>query len=260
MPKYHARAWIESAPFRMEQRPTVVAISEMVRQDMADHFNVTRDDIRLVYNGIDQRRFGSANRIVRQDMRKKLGFGDEVLFLFMAYDFRKKGVKYLIEAAAHLRQRVGPGKFGVIVVGRSPYPSLRKLVNQLQVNDIVLFPGATQKPERYYQSCNVFVLPTFYDACSLVVFEAMAAGLPAITTLFNGAAGIVTHGSDGMILNDPRNIAEMSLAMEQFLDADFLRSASAAAAKTAGRYSLEANHRSMIEIFHTAAKKPFNPV
>ena len=53
MPKFYARAWIEAAAFRMRPRPTIVAIADMVRRDMARHFNVREDEIRLVYNGID---------------------------------------------------------------------------------------------------------------------------------------------------------------------------------------------------------------
>jgi UDP-glucose:(heptosyl)LPS alpha-1,3-glucosyltransferase len=171
-----------------------------------------------------------------------------VLFLFMAYDFRKKGVRYLIEAAGELLARVGRCKFGVVVVGRHPSLQLKRLVSKLQLNDIVVFPGPTRDPEAYYRSCDVFVLPTFYDACSLVVFEAMAAGLPAITTVFNGAAGIIRHGIDGMVLSDPRNVHEMADAMQQYVEPDTLRSASAAARTTAGKYTLEANHEQMINI------------
>jgi len=87
-----------------------------------------------------------------------------------------------------------------------------------------------------------------------VVFEAMAAGLPAITTIHNGAAGIVSSGVDGMVLDDPRDIAVMASAMERFLDRNFLESASAAARRTSSAYTLEANHRKMIDIFDEVAR------
>jgi UDP-glucose:(heptosyl)LPS alpha-1,3-glucosyltransferase len=192
-------------------------------------------------------------------MREKLGFRDQVLFLFMAYDFRKKGVKYLIQAASRLRQKVGPGKFGVVIVGNSPYPTLRRLVSDLQLGDIVVFPGSTREPEKYYQSCDVFMLPTFYDACSLVVFEAMAAGLPTITTSSNGAAGIITDGVDGIVLSNPRNVEEMASAMERFLDRSMLATASVAAATTATKYTLQTNHRQMIEVFTEVLNRSSRP-
>src|SRR5208283_2606068 len=58
-PKYHDRAWIEPAPFRLSKRPVIIAISDMVRNDMADYFRINKDDIKLVYNGIDPSRLGA---------------------------------------------------------------------------------------------------------------------------------------------------------------------------------------------------------
>lgn len=257
-PKYCARAWIESAPFRMKPRPAIIAISEMVRQDISRHFRVPEEEIRLVYNGIDFKRFGSVPASPPIELRSKLGFDREVLFLFMAYDFRKKGVRYLVEAAGELLRRIGPGKFGVVVVGRPPSLQLKRLVDRLHLNDIIVFPGSTQQPQSYYNSCDVFVLPTLYDACSLVVFEAMAAGLPAITTIFNGAAGIISHDIDGIVLDDPRNINEMADAMQSFLEPAKLKSASTAARRTAAKYTLEANHKQMIDIMLEVANQGHN--
>jgi UDP-glucose:(heptosyl)LPS alpha-1,3-glucosyltransferase len=253
-PKYHARAWIESAPFRTAKRPIIIAISDMVRDDMADYFGRDRDGIRLVYNGIDVARFGARSAEKRAEVRQKLGFEDEILFLFMAYDFRKKGLRHMLEAAAELRGRVGPRRIGVVVVGGSPSPALSRFVRRLGIEDLVFFNGPTKVPEAFYSACDVFMLPTFYDACSLVVFEAMAAGLPVITTKNNGASGVITHGVDGAVLGNPWNIGEMADTMEMFLDKDLLQSASKAAERTAAHYTLKNNHSKMLEIFDEAAR------
>ena len=63
---------------------------------------------------------------------------------------------------------------------RPPSSALATQVQHSGLAGKVVFPGPTREPESFYQACDVFILPTFYDACSLVVFEAMAAGLPAI--------------------------------------------------------------------------------
>ncbi len=248
-PKYHVRSWIESAPFRMKQRPVIIAISEMVRQDMADYFCINSDEIKLIYNGIDYAKFSTLESGGRNSLRERWGFDKEILFLFMAYDFRKKGVSYLVEAAGKLRQDLSAGAFGVVIVGGPPSLHIRRMVRQLKLSDTVIFPGPTTEPEEVYHACDVFILPTFYDACSLVVLEAMAAGLPAITTVFNGAAGIITEGRDGLILKDPRNTDEMSAAMQRFLDRNILQDASAAANLTASNYTIERNHHQMINVF-----------
>jgi len=127
-------------------------------------------------------------------------------------------------------------------------------VSKLQLSDIVVFHGATREPEAFYRACDVFVLPTFYDACSLVVFEAMAAGLPAITTEHNGAAGIIHDGRDGIVLHDARNVDEMAAAMDRFLQPELLKSASEAARQTASTFTAEANHRQMLAILNEVAE------
>ncbi len=253
-PKSISRAWIEGAPFRKSPMPVIIAISDMVRNDICRRYHLETSQIHLVYNGVNLQRF--AKSLVKEQIQKlrlALGFSHEVIFLFMAYDFRKKGVRYLIEAAAKLRGSVGEGKFGVIVVGSSPSPSLRKLIRKLHLESTVIFKGPTRDPERYYEACDVFVLPTFYDACSLVVLEAMACGLPAITTVDNGASGVITDGVDGSVLDDPRDVETMAISMNRFLDSDFLSKASLAAKNTASRYSIEANHSRMLAIFDAIA-------
>lgn len=254
-PKYYARAWIEAAPFRTRPRPIIVAIADMVRQDMAEHFGLQPEEIRLVYNGIDPGRARSMDDGARSAMRRSLQFRDEVVFLFMAYDFRKKGVRYLVEAAGALRDKVGSDAFRVLVVGGSPSPSLRSLVSRRGLDRVVTFHGPTREPHAVYAASDVFVLPTFYDACSLVVFEAMAAGLPVITTVFNGAAGIVTEGVDGKILKDPADTLDMAAAMEFFLPTERRKAAASAAERTAAHHTLEENHRQMLAIFREAAAR-----
>ena len=222
---------------------------------MAEHFGFDKDQIRLVYNGIQTRRFGSEAPGVREKLRRDLGLDREVLFLYMAYDLRKKGARNLVDAAGGLRNKVGSERFHVAIVGGSPSSSLTGLVRRLNLEDLVSFHGPTTQPESYYKASDVFILPTFYDACSLVVFEAMASGLPAITTVFNGASGIITDGVDGAVLQDPRNIDEMASAMEKFLDPAVLESASEAARRTAAMHTLERNHGSMVAIFSEVANR-----
>jgi UDP-glucose:(heptosyl)LPS alpha-1,3-glucosyltransferase len=254
-PKYHARAWVESAPFRMPHRPLIIAISEMLREDMSRYFLVSQEEIELVYNGIDVERFRQMGLDEEgKKLRHKLGFDKQVLFVFMAFDFRKKGVSFLLEAAASLRDQVPADSFGVVVVGGPPSPALTKRIRNLNLSDIVIFPGKTRTPELFYQACDVFVLPTFYDACSLVVFEAMAAGLPAITSVHNGAAGIIEDGIDGKVLQDPANVDELAAAMRWLLDPETLKNASEAARNKASQYTLERNHQQILAILNKALR------
>lgn len=253
-PKYHARSWIESAPFRMRPRPEIVAISDMIKADIMEVFGVGNHEIRVIYNGIDGSRFiKKDNRVDSDGLRKSLGFDDHTLFLFMSYDFRKKGVRFLIEAAARLKD-ISDKKFGVVVVGRAPSPTLSNMVSRLGLEGTVVFPGSTKTPQLYYDACDVFVLPTFYDACSLVVFEAMSSGLPVITSVFNGASGIIDQGVDGFVLNDPSDSVQISDYMSRLMERSVLRDMSNRAFEKSKKFSIETNHQEMIRVFEHAAE------
>ena len=253
-PKYYARAWIEGAPFRASSRPVLVAISEMVRKDLCSYFGVKEDDVLLIYNGADQSKCAKVEDSRVSELRHRLGFQDRLIFLFMAYDLRKKGAHYLLEAAKKLANRAGGSGFGVLIVGGAPSPGMRSYVKRHGLTANVLFLGPTTEPELYFRACDVLVLPTFYDACSLVVFEALAAGTPVITTRFNGAAGAIREGVTGFILESPWDTDALAMAMENFFDRRFLARAKEAAQIDARLYRIEDNYRKMIDVFNAVGR------
>ncbi len=252
--KDKARQWIESAPFRKTPRPRIVAISRMVKEDMVSFYKVPEQDIEVVYNGIDTGKYNLQMRDrVRGQLRDKSNIGQrEIIFLFVSYDLKKKGIIPLIEASGKLKKS-GTDNFKVMVLGGNPSPSTQRRTKSYHLEDTVIFNGSTKRPEEYYANSDVFVLPSFYDACSLAVLEAMACGLPVITTVYNGASGIITQGKEGYIISHPPDPEELADAMKSLFLQEKLKQMSQAAAVTGKRYSLEKNHREMLRIFNEAA-------
>jgi len=252
--KDKVRQWIESAPFRLNPRPKIIAISQMVRSDMASFYGISENEIDLIYNGVDTEKYNvDTRKRLRGPMRRQLGINDDdIAFLFISYDLKKKGIVPLVEASAELK-RSGFSSLKVLVVGERPCRSISGLVSELGLKDIVLFMGPTKNPEVCYANCDVFVLPTYYDACSLVVIEAMCCGLPAITTAANGASGIITHGKDGYVISHPPNFNELADAMKACFSQETLGRMSKEASLTGQRYSLERNHLEMLRVFNEVA-------
>jgi len=145
--------------------------------------------------------------------------------------------------------------FKVVVVGEQPNSLLLKQVKRLRLEDTILFTGPTKTPEDFYANCDVFVLPTFYDACSLVVIEAMACGLPAITTTYNGVAGIITNEKDGYIISHPPHSEELAEAMQALMVHERLKNMSIEASITGKNYSLKKNHHKMLRVFNEIAEQ-----
>jgi UDP-glucose:(heptosyl)LPS alpha-1,3-glucosyltransferase len=248
--KDKVRHWIESAPFRLNPTPTIIAISQMVRSDMASFYGINEEEIQLIYNGVDTEKYNVDTRErMRGPIRQQLSISeDHIAFLFVSYDLKKKGIVPLIKATAELKE-AGVHNLKVLVVGEHPYRSVLRLVSRLGLKDIVLFMGPTTKPEEYYANCDVLVLPTYYDACSLVAIEAMCCGLPVITTEFNGAAGIISNGKDGYIVSHPPVHSELAQAMKTFKSRQRLKEMSRAASTTGEKYSIKNNHLKMMMEF-----------
>ncbi|MCG6537419.1 MAG: glycosyltransferase family 4 protein, partial [Syntrophales bacterium LBB04] len=254
--KDKVRQWVESKPVRMNPRPRLVGISEMVRRDMAAFYKINEHEIDLIYNGVDTERFNPGQRErLRGTIRQRLGMqGGDIGFLFVAHDLGKKGIVPLIEASGQLR-RSDISHFKVLVLGGEPYASVLRRTAKLRLEDTVVFLGPTRNPEEFYANADVLVLPTFYDACSLVVIEAMSCGLPAITTRSNGAAGIITNGKDGFVISHPPSPTELANAMRAAMSPERLGKMSEEAALTARNYSLKDNHRRLMGIFDEITEK-----
>ena len=248
-PKQWARHWIESAPFRQIPKPVLVAISDMIRIDIRSFYNIN-DPISVVYNGVDTARFNPEScRQLRGKLRQSLGLEpEEAVFLFPSLDLRKKGILPLVEALAILKGRAFR-QFRLLVAGGRPGRFLRNRIQTLGLERFVLFLGPVRNMEECYADAQVLVLPTYYDACSLVVIEAMACGLPAVTTQFNGAAGIIENGKSGFVIAHPPDAEEIADCMEQLLIPERLEAMSRTAALTGSRFSTEKNHRQMMDIF-----------
>jgi UDP-glucose:(heptosyl)LPS alpha-1,3-glucosyltransferase len=247
-PKQWVSGWVEDAPYRRGHPQAIVAISDMVKQDMLRWYRIPDEKITVVYNGVDTEHFHPRNRQYRREVRKQHGIGDEFLILFVSNNFRMKGLGFLFKALAKIKKGDAP-LFKLLVLGRDRQDSYLRLARKMGISEEVIFAGSTDEPEKYYGASDLLVHPTFYDACSLTVLEALASGLPVITTSANGASGIMTQGQEGFVISDPRDDQSLVEKISFFLSRQELEKASIAARRLAESYSLERNWREMKNVF-----------
>ena len=253
-PKQWVSGYIEDAPYKREKFFKVVAISDMVKQDIIRWYGISEDRIDVIYNGVDIERFHPRNRQYREEIRKRYGIGDEFVILFVSNNFRMKGLDYLIKALAKIKKEDHP-PFRLLVLGRDHQGPYLRLVTHLGVSQEIIFVGSTNEPEKYYGAADLLVHPTFYDACSLTVLEALASGLPVITTTSNGASGMITQREDGWVIGDLKNENELRMAIRYFLKKENGERSSYQARSKAEIYSEALNLNRMMGIFKEAIKK-----
>ncbi len=228
----------------------VIAVSQMCARDYQRYHGVPAHQIRLVYHGTDNERFSPAHRERwREEIRDRLGVcEDEVLLLFVGHDYQRKGLPTAVRAANRLAAAGAPVRLAV-VGGKKRRP--RPIADS--PNGVVINVGAIDDPVPYYAAADVFVLPTFYDPCSLSVSEAAASGLPSVTTRFNGAAELLTEGVDGSVIDDPADDAELADALRPLLDRDARQRMGDAARKLALKHTLDHNCDQILSIYEQIA-------
>ena len=207
------QAAIRAVERRVFQDPSAIhiALSAMTAKHMRDCYGVPADRIRTVHNGVDTDRFapaadGSHRRIA-------LGLAEVPVVGFLAHQYDLKGFGTLIRAAAATDRA-----WHILAAGRCRRRRWEALARRLGVADRVHLLGPTERPEELYSSIDVFAHPTFYDPCSLVVLEALACGVPVVTTSANGAAELITDGQEGRVIPDPGDVPALAAAIDHCLE------------------------------------------
>jgi UDP-glucose:(heptosyl)LPS alpha-1,3-glucosyltransferase len=170
----------------------VIAISEMVKRDLMARHGVPDEAVEVIHNGVDLRRFQPGHRErAGLDLRRSLGLAPEhVVVLFLGRGFGRKGLDRLIKAFA----RLGPARehARLLVVGRDRgRPAYERLARRLGIAARTHFVGERTDAEICFAASDLYVLPARYDAFAFTVLEALATGLPVITTDRTGASELI---------------------------------------------------------------------
>lgn len=222
LPRYREFRALERRQYVKGGDSTIVAVSEMVRRQLLSTYAIDPARVVVVHNGVDLDRFKpDETNVNRNRIRSEMKWQSRTIYLTVAHDFRLKGVDRILAAMAHLRGRGRDA--GLIVIGGGNIPKYERIARQMGVGGDVVFMGDQADPVPYYHASDVFVLPTLYDPCPLVVMEALACGLPVVTTSYNGATELMTLPRDGVVLNDPMDVMELALAMLRFDEAETAR-------------------------------------
>jgi UDP-glucose:(heptosyl)LPS alpha-1,3-glucosyltransferase len=207
--------------------------------------------IRVIYNGVDIDRFNPSNRDrFRELTRRQLGVTDQVLFLMLAHNLLLKNAEVVVRAAATL---VTDGANIQVVIGGGRKPRFDTLVKRLGLDQVVRFVGLVDSLP-LYAAADVYVQPTWYDPCSLVTLEASSCGLPVITSRFNGAAELMSDGSEGFVVDDPGNVAAVAACMGKLLDTALRDSMGTASRAFALKHTFENQTDEFVTLYREIAR------
>ncbi|MDD2738816.1 MAG: glycosyltransferase family 4 protein [Methylomonas lenta] len=193
---------------------SVICNSQMVKNEILDHFSLAEQKIHVIPNGIDTQAFHPNLKLLRTALRKQWQIPIEsTVYLFVGSGYQRKGLQQTLQAFALLQ------KGYLVVVGYDKHQHrYQNLATKLQIAERVLFLGSQQDIKPFYGLSDVFVLPTLYDPFSNALLEAMSCGLPIITSTKSGATDILINGISGFVCDalDTQQISQnMRLLSDQ---------------------------------------------
>lgn len=219
-------------------RVSLAAVSSLTAREISSHFG--RADVTVIPNAVDLARFSLSERLRRRaSARHALNISEtDFVLLLVGNDWKKKGLPCLLDAVARVPQL----PFRVLVVGRDDRATFLPRIHRLHLEDRVVFVEPSPDIMQFYAAADVYAGPSLHDSFALPPIEAMACGLPVITTVNNGGSQVITDGLDGFVLEDPTDSATLAQLVERLhAQPDLRRRVGEAAARTAQSYTWERN-------------------
>lgn len=212
---------------------TIAVNSNLVADGLRRHYAPLGAALVVVRNGVDLERHAPAVReAMRAEARRALGLDPEDLALLaVGSGFERKGIATAVRALGD--PALARARTVLLVAGRGREASLAALAGRVGAR--VRFLGLVGDPRPLYAAADLFVLPTVYDPASNATLEALAMGLPVVTTATNGSSEVLAHGCSGWVLADPSDAGALARAIEEARDPERRRGVGAA-----GRAAVEA--------------------
>jgi UDP-glucose:(heptosyl)LPS alpha-1,3-glucosyltransferase len=245
---------LERKQYLGSHRPLVVVNSDMVRHHFQQYYGISATDLRVVRSSIDPDRFLEPDRPRRRlEARQQWGIDpEESVALFAAMNYRLKGLEPLLHAVKLLPT---DRRFRLLVVGNPRIRAYEKLADRLGITGRVCFAAHCADMRNSYFAADFLVHPTFYDPCSLVVLEALACGLPIVTTRANGANELLHPPQEGFVVSDPHDHERLAWCMTQLLDPSRRTACARAARQTAGQWTFDQHYRQLLQAITDAAAR-----
>ncbi|MEW6041492.1 MAG: glycosyltransferase family 1 protein, partial [Elusimicrobiota bacterium] len=199
----------------------IIVPSENTKKDVLSTFSGSAGKIYVIYEGVDLQFKIVQNPDALEMVRKKYGINKKAV-LYIGRQDPSKNLIMLVKAFELVRKEV-PCQLVISGKKDARYPGPYELAEKSQYKDDIIFTGYVQDVDLpvLYQSCDVFAFPSLYEGFGLPPLEAMACGVPVVTSNVSSLPEVV---GDAALLVDPRNAGEIANAMKKLLTDDKLRS------------------------------------
>jgi UDP-glucose:(heptosyl)LPS alpha-1,3-glucosyltransferase len=217
---------------------SLAAVSPRTATLLKDHFH--RQDVRIIPNGVDTAQFSPSSLFARRSAaRHRRNLQDShFVVLLIGNDLRAKGLDTVLRAVSALREL----PILVIAAGDDSPDSFREMAKSLGISERCRFEPCREDVLDFYAAADLYVSPSREDSFGLPVAEAMACGLPAITSIFAGISSLLHDGVDSLILRDPHDAKTLATMIRTlYQQAEWRSRMGQAAAKAALAWTWDRN-------------------
>jgi UDP-glucose:(heptosyl)LPS alpha-1,3-glucosyltransferase len=241
---------LEESLFEKRKAGRVITGSQMVVNEITDFYHYSPDNIDVVRNGIplDKFRFDPG---LRERSRAELKLKqDQIALLFAGSGWERKGLLFAIEAMALCKNP----KMRLLVAGRGEAGRYKTTRLRFWRENPVQFLGEVLDLMPVYAAADIFILPTIYDPFSNACLEALASGLPVITTRSNGFSEILQDRVHGSIVENSSNLLGLRDAIRYWLDPSRRDAARLANIERASKFDISKNVLQTLEVLTRVAQ------
>jgi UDP-glucose:(heptosyl)LPS alpha-1,3-glucosyltransferase len=223
----------------------VICISRMIREEVRHHYDTGEDRLHVVYPGIDPERFHPDLRArLRAEQRRALALNEgDFALVHVGSGFERKGVATLLDAVARV-----PGCHLVVVGGDKHAARYRARAQALGIGVRVHFVGVQADARPFYAAGDAFAMPSLYEPFGNANLEALAMGLPLLTSTKSGVAELLEQGVQGFV-HDALDVAGLAGSIALLRDPVRRNAMGAAARRLAENHSLAAMARSLLALY-----------
>ncbi len=180
----------------------IIAVSHFTKWELTNYYKIPPRKIRVIHNGVDIKKFQPP--IDKRKVKMELGFNpDDLAIVSVGRLYARKGLFTLIESMPAVIKRFPTAKF--IISGKGQSDEMHKLIahaEKLGVKNNIIFTGyyPDKKLPLLYQAADVFAFSTFYEHHPFAVLEALATGLPVVTTTVGGIPETIESSKNGFLV------------------------------------------------------------
>ncbi len=203
--------WERNAYKRAEQ---VVAVSDLVKQQLVDLVGIDREKVCVIENGLDPLEESDPSAM-RAWAREQFGVSEETFVIFFAAELQtpRKNLDVLLHALKSL-----PESVVLVAAGRHEGGPYRAMVDRLGLSDRVRLLGFRDDVRRLYAGADVFALLSHYDPCPITIGEAMSVGVPILTAETVGSCALVRRHNAGAVVPEPTDVPSVVREIRRLLD------------------------------------------